>query len=119
MLFLENNLSGLRWLYNEVETNVRSLKALGVEQDSYGTTVTSVLLTKLHHEIRLTVTRRASGEDLELDTLQTVFEEELIARDTLPIPPGTAVLFRQPLGNTRAKQRACCLLLLPTITFHR
>ena len=51
----EHNLRGLRRLYNEVEANVRSLKALGVERDSYGTMLTSVLLTKLPPEIRLLI----------------------------------------------------------------
>ena len=41
------DLKGLRHLYNEVETNVRSLRALGVDQDTYGMMLTSVLLTKL------------------------------------------------------------------------
>ena len=49
----EHDLKGLRRLYNDVEANVRSLKALGVEQASYGTMLTSVLLTKLPPKIRL------------------------------------------------------------------
>ena len=57
----EHDLRALRWLYNEVEANVRSLKALGVGRDSYGTMLTSVLLTKLPPKIRLIVTRKASG----------------------------------------------------------
>ena len=78
----EHDLRGLRRLYNEVEANIRSLKALGVERDSYGITLTSVLLTKLPPEIRLMVTRKASGEDFDLEslTLQAGFEEELVAR---------------------------------------
>lgn len=77
----EQDLRGLCRLYNEVEANVRSLKALGVERDSYGTMLTSVLLTKLPPEIRLIVIRKASGEDLDLETLQSAFEDELVARE--------------------------------------
>ncbi len=44
----EHDLRGLRRLYNKIEANVRSLKALAVEQGSYGTMLTSVLLTKHH-----------------------------------------------------------------------
>ena len=40
---------------------------------------TSVLLMKLPQEIRLIITRKASGEDLDLETLQTILEE-LVAR---------------------------------------
>ena len=116
----EHDLRGLRRLYNEVEANVRSLKALGVERDSYGTMLTSVLLTKLPPEIRLLITRKASGEDLTLETLQAVFEEELVARECSrdparnnrypqdkPRPPTATTL----LSGTRESNResmACC-----------
>ena len=83
----EHDLRGLRRLYNEVETNVRSLKALGVEQATYGAMLTSVLLTKLPPEIRLIATRKASGGDLDLEMLQRVFEEELAAREFFRDPP--------------------------------
>ena len=103
----EHDLRGLRRLYNEVEANVRSLKALGVEQDSYGTMLTSVLLTKLPPEIRLIVTRRASGEDLELETLQAVFEEELVARERSRDPARNN---RHPQDKSRPLSTATTLL---------
>ena len=62
----EQDLRSLRQLYNDIEANIRSLKALGVEQESYGTMLTSVLLTKLPPEVRLIVTRKAPGDDLDL-----------------------------------------------------
>jgi len=77
----EYDLRGLRRLYSEVKTNVRSLKAFGVEQDSYGAMQTPVMLTKLPPEIRLMVTRKTSGRDLDLAKLQEVLEEELIASE--------------------------------------
>jgi hypothetical protein len=83
----EHDLRGLRRLYNEVETNVRSLKALGVERDSYGTMLTSVLLTKLPPEVRLIATRK---EHLDLETLQTILEEELVARERSRDPTRTS-----------------------------
>ena len=77
----EHDVKGLRRLFDEVETSVRSLKALGVEQESYGTMLTSVLLTKLPSEIRLIMTRKSPSEDIDLETLLKVWEEELIARE--------------------------------------
>ena len=62
-----------------METSVRSLKALGEEQESYGTMLTSVLLTKLPPEIRLIMTRKSPSEDIDLETLLKVWEEEFIA----------------------------------------
>ena len=125
----EHDLKALRRLYNEVETNIWSLRALGVEQDTYGAMLTSVLLTKLPHEIRLIITRRLSGEDLNLQTLQTTSEKKLIARErsceiliksSHPLQDKTQTPF---IATTtccripRAKQKACCcLLLLPIAT---
>lgn len=86
----EHDMRGLRRLYNEVETNVRSLKALGVEQHSYGTMLTSVLLTKLPPEVKLIITRKTSNKNLDLETLQTILEEELIARERSGDPTRTS-----------------------------
>ena len=77
----EQDLRSLRQLYNDFEANIRSLKALGVEQESYGTMLINVLLTKLPLEVRLIVTRKAPWDDLDLASLQTALEEELIARE--------------------------------------
>ena len=77
----EHGVRGQRRLFDEVETSFRSLKALGVERKSYGTMLTSVLLTKVPSEIRLIVTRKSPGEDIDLETLLKVWEEELIARE--------------------------------------
>ena len=117
----QHDLRGLRQLYNEVEANVWSLKALGMEQDSYGTMLTSVLLTKLPPEIRLIVTRKALGEDLELETLQAAFEEELVTRERSrdpaqnnhrphdkAQPPPTATILLSGTKESSRESIACC-----------
>ena len=117
----EQDLRGLRRLYNEVEANVRSLKALGVEQDSYGTMLTSVLLTKLPPEIRLIVTRKAPDENLDLITLQTILGEELVARERSRDPtqnnrypqervrpPPTATALLSPIQQLPERSNSCC-----------
>ena len=78
---LENDLKGLRRLYNYVEASVRSLKALSVEQASYEAMLTSVLLNKLPSDVRLFVSRRTPSDRLDLWTLLTVLEDELMARE--------------------------------------
>ena len=114
----EHDLRGLRRLCNEVEANVRSLKALGVEQSSYGAMLTSVLLPKLPSEIRLLVTRKAPGEHLNLTKLLTVLEEELVARERSSrggrhIPektrlPSTATSLFSGTQDVARKPSACC-----------
>ena len=118
----EQDLKGLRRLYNEVEANVRSLKALGVECTSYGTMLTSVLLAKLPTEVRLIATRKVSDEDLDLETLQAILEE-LVARkcsrdparsgrhlQDKPPPPPTATTL---LSGTNEGSTACCYCQQP------
>ena len=75
------DLRGMRRLYNEVETNIRSLTALGVKSETYGTMLTSVLLTKLPPEMRLLISRKSPRSELDLDTILVTLEEELIARE--------------------------------------
>ena len=78
----ERNVRSLRQLYNEVEANVRSLKALWVERDSYGTMLTSVLLTKLPPEIRL-----KSGT-CEFVTASSVSSQNTHLLSLSPLPAG-------------------------------
>ncbi len=119
----EHDLRGLRRLYNEVEANIRSLKALGVEQSSYGAMLTSVLLPKLPSEMRLLVTRKAPGESLDLTKLMTVLEEELVARERSSRgsrhffeksrPPPTATSLFSGTQNVVRKPNMCCFCQQP------
>ena len=48
-----HNVKGLRRLHDTIESNVRSLKSLGVDSSSYDTLLASVLITKLPQELKL------------------------------------------------------------------
>lgn len=74
----DQNLRELRRLYDNTESNVRSLKSLGVEFTSYGAMLSSVLLNKLPPDMRLVVSRKVSSTDLDMDSLLQTFEEELM-----------------------------------------
>lgn len=76
----QHNVGSLRRLYDRVEANVRSLDALGVTADSYGSLLSSVLIKKLPHELRLIISRKVSG-DWDMASIMKLFEEELIARE--------------------------------------
>ena len=61
---------------------MRSLKALGVEPESYGAMLSSVLLSEVPPEIRLIVSRKVSTKNLDMDCLSLqMFEQELMARE--------------------------------------
>ena len=78
----DQHVGDLRKLYDNTEAHVRSLKSLGIETASYGALLTPVLLAKLPPELRLIVSRKVSGTDLEMDALLETFEEELTARES-------------------------------------
>ena len=67
--------------YDHTESHVQSLNSLGIEASSYGALLSPVLLAKLPPELRLTVHRKVSDMDLNMDDLLATFEEELTARE--------------------------------------
>lgn len=77
----DKNLRGLRRLCDEVESHMRSLKALGVKSDSYGAMLAPILLTKLPPDVRLIVSRKTGGSEPKVDQLLKHVEEELAARE--------------------------------------
>ena len=80
-----NNFVALRKLYDKVESNVRSLEALGVGSDSYGSLLSPVLVKKLPNELRLMVSREISGH-WELKSIMKILSEELKARESSATP---------------------------------
>ena len=76
-----NDLKSLRRLYDGVELHTRSLKSLGVNPDSYGELLTSVLMNKLPHGLQLLVSRQISEDDWRLDTIMKALAEEIQARE--------------------------------------
>ena len=83
----QHNLKGLRQLYDNIESHVRSLKSLGVSPDSYGTLLTSVLLSKLPSELQLIASRKIDEHSWSLDALLKVVEEEIRARERTMVNP--------------------------------
>lgn len=65
----QNNLCGLRHLYDLVESQVRGLKSLEVDPISHGSLLSSVLLQKLPLELYLILSREVSESDWNLDDL--------------------------------------------------
>ena len=98
----DQDLKGLRRLYDHVESHVRSLKALGVKHDSYGAMLSSVFLNKLPPELRLIISRQLSGSELSMTALMKIVEEELVARErTVSSAPPTP---RRSQDKDRSRQ---------------
>ena len=77
----DHHLQDLRKLYDQSESNIRSLKALGVEPESYGAMLSSVLLGKLPPDLRLIISRTVSTDELNVEHILETFERELVARE--------------------------------------
>ncbi|XP_044165250.1 uncharacterized protein LOC122949186 [Acropora millepora] len=74
------NIQALRQLHDLIESHVRSLKSLGVSSSSYGSLLSSVVMSKLPQDLRLIVTREVRDE-WDLDHILDVFRSELEARE--------------------------------------
>ena len=75
------NTKSLRHLYDKVETQVRCLRSLGVTPSSYGSVLASILMSKIPHDLCLIVSREVSGEEWEFETVLSVIEREVEARE--------------------------------------
>lgn len=89
----DQHLRDLGRLYDQSEANIRSLKALGVEPESYGAMLSSVLLSKLPPELRLIVSRKVAADVLE------TFEQELRAGTTNSAVANRINVFSLPLPS--------------------
>ena len=76
----QHNVKALRHLYDLLESQMRSLRSLGVTSDSYGNLPSSVLLNKLPSELRLVVSR-GIGDRWDLNGFMKTVEEEIRARE--------------------------------------
>ena len=99
------NLKALRHLHDQVESQVRGLRALGIAANSYGSLLSPVILKKLPQELRLIVSREVREGRWNLDELMM-----------WKLRPGNVLLTRpmQALTVTvypRLKARACLLTL--------
>ena len=75
-------MKNLRDLYDKIEINIRSLKALGIESESFGNLLVPVVMEKIPSELRLIISRKfGSKETWDLDVLLNALKSELEARE--------------------------------------
>ena len=74
----QHDVKGLRHLYDVIESNVRSLRSLGVSAESYGSLLSAALMSKLPSELRLTGSRKFGDKDSwDFTDLLKVIKEEV------------------------------------------
>ena len=75
------DVSSMRKLFDTIETNVRSLKALGIDFEQYGTLLLPIVMAKLPEEFRLAITKSVKKDEWNLEKVLEVFKAELEARE--------------------------------------
>ena len=73
----------IRTLYDEIETNLRSLKSIGVEPSSYGCLLVPIIQSKIPHMLNLQISRKfdSKSDVWKIDDIMKALREELEARE--------------------------------------
>ena len=66
-------------LCDSIESHVKSLGSLGVPSASYGRLLSSILMNKLPHELRVIVSRKVSDEDWEFTEVIETIQKEIVS----------------------------------------
>ena len=74
-----SEVSKLRDIYDRLETSVRNLRELGVQTDTYGSLLISIIFDRIPEELRVIISRQFKGANWDLDNLIIIFKEELFA----------------------------------------
>ena len=82
------NINSLRGLCDQVESNVRSLKFLGVSSSSFGCLLSSIMISKLPQDLRLVVSRKIKDDKWNLEEVMEVIEHEIDARERAGVSAG-------------------------------
>ena len=70
-------------MYDQIESNLRSLRSIGIEPQSYGCLLVPILKSKLPAEITLILSRKFDENDSvwEISKIMTELKLELLARE--------------------------------------
>ena len=75
------NINGLWKLFDEIESNVRSLESSGVEANSYGSLIVPIIMNCLPHQLKLVASCDLSLDLWDLTTLLKIMKLEIPARE--------------------------------------
>ena len=114
------NTKALRHLYNVMESNVRSLKSLGVTADFYGSLLASVLMNKQPIDLCLIISRKVGEDEWDLGIILREFLTEIEARERTAVnsPPMASSQGKKPTRGQQAPSIAATLQnkqLIPSV----
>ena len=73
------DLQGLRTLYDDIESHVRSLRSLDVDDDNYKSLLTPIIMEQQRHQFKLTISRQVGDDPWDLTQLICLIRKELKA----------------------------------------
>ena len=79
------DLKNLKKVYDQAETQVRSLENVGVDQKSYGSLLVPFLMSKLPDELKLLIARQFGKNIWEITEIMKLFRNELEAREKINV----------------------------------
>ena len=82
----DRDLQGLRRLYDDIESHVRSLRSLDVDDDNYGSLLAPIIMERLPHQFKLTISRQVGDDTWDLTQLLCFIRDELKARENCVTP---------------------------------
>ena len=95
------DLRGLRSLYDKMESATRSLKSIGVSSDSYSAVLSPVIMSKLPQELRLLISRKLEDEWDVIGLLEQLGEELTLREKCSLATIADTHRSKEPRGDTR------------------
>ena len=86
----------VRTVYDKIEINVRSLQALGIKSEMYGSLLIPVIMDKIPEEFRLMVSRKLKSDTWDINELMAALKEELEAREKSTFVGGNINVVERP-----------------------
>ena len=88
------DLTKLRYLFDQVESTIRSLQSVGITPESYESFVAPLFMSKLPNELRLNINKRlpvseTSETEWKLEQLLDAFRKELQLREKCNFVPSS------------------------------
>ena len=72
----------LRTLYDNIESNTRALKSVGIESEHFGPLLIPIVLEKIPNVIRLQISRKLGKDNWNIDEFLKCIREEISARES-------------------------------------
>ena len=101
----ERDIRSLRKLVDSIDSNVRSLKTLGIDFKQYGSLLIPMVVGKIPEEIRLEITKNMGKDNWGLELVLDIMRSEIEARergDQIGIAKASTVKQIRPSSYTTA-----------------